>query len=101
MHTTSHVILKNNSGTYFIDKRLVLTGFLLQTSVKHGAMGQHRGETLVVIMNRNIRHMISPTGNKLLYTWQILTWLTVRLSWLTNNDKFNSLSLNVSFQLIE
>ena len=71
------VILKNNSGTYLVDKRLVLARLLAYTTIKNSFMGKHRCEAFVVKLERNIWHLLAPLCRKLTHTLQVLAWLTI------------------------
>ena len=101
LFAAAEVIFENNRSRDLVDKGLVLTGFLLQAAFEHRLMGQHRGETLIVILYRNIGYCLAPTVDKLLNARQVLAGLTIGLTGFTDDDALYLLLGQISLQPIK
>ena len=88
-------------GANFIDKRLILPFFLMQTAVNHSPMGQNRSKTLIIKLYRDIRKILTPTVHKLNNAAHILTRTTVSLLGLTDNDSLYLLLTNIVSQKLK
>ena len=64
-------------------------------------MGQHRGETLVEILDRHLRYGLTPAVDELLHTLQVLAGLTVGLTGFTNDDALYRLLGQIGLQPVE
>ena len=95
------VVLEDDGGRNFVDQRLVLTCFLAEAAVKHGLMGQHRGETLVVVVDGHLRVRLAPAVDELLNALQVLAGLSVGLAGLADDDALHLLTLQVLLKPLE
>ena len=89
------IVLKDDGGADLVDDGFVLPCFLMQATVYHGLMSQHRREALVIEFDRDAGLCLSPAVDELLHTLQILAGLSVHLSRLAYDDSFNGFSLYV------
>ena len=101
LFAAAEIVLKNDGGRYFVNQAFILTGFLFQAAVEHRLMGQHRGETLIVILNRNIWYCLTPTVDKLLNARQVLARLTIWLTGFTDDDALHLLLGQIGLQPIK
>ena len=97
----AHVILQDNGGTHLVDQRLVLPAFLFYARLEDGLMGQHRGEALVVIDYRYLRHCLFPAIHKLLYARQVLAGLAIGLHGLANDYALHLFACHIILQPLE
>ncbi len=64
-------------------------------------MSQDRGKTLVIVLDRYLRHVITPATDKLLHAGQILTGLPIGLPWFTDNNTLYGFTGHIITQIIE
>ena len=97
----AHVVLKDNRCTNLVNQSLILPSLLAQSAVNHGLMGQYGSETLIIIVNGNLRHRLTPTIDKLLYTSQVLTGLAIGLAGFTNDNTLNRFTSDILRQIVK
>lgn len=94
------IVTQDDGSTDLVDQLFVLARLFPQSSVNHRLMSQDRGETLVVVFDGNLRLMFAPTIDELLHSCHILTWLSVRLTWLTDDNPLNWFTTDVIQQKV-
>ena len=97
----SQIVFQDNRSGDLIHQSLVLTSLLLQATLQHRLMGQHRGKPLVEELDGHLGNSLSPTIDKLLHTRHVLTGLTVRLPGLTDDDSFHRLLGQIGLQPVK
>lgn len=96
-----HIVLKDDSGTDFINQCLVLSRLLLQPTVNHCLMGQYGSEALVVILYGNVGHGLTPSVHELLHTLQVLAGLPVGLLGFTYHNTLHLFLGHILLQIVK
>ena len=94
------IALKDDGGRNLVDKRLVLPRLLLQASVYHGTVGQHRREPFVDILDGQLRLSLSPSIDELLHPSQVLAGLPIGLDGFPDNDALDGFPRNIGHKIV-
>ena len=92
------IVLKDDCGTDFIDKSLVLPCLFADAAVYHGTVGKDGSEAFVVVFHWDGWHGFLPFCHKLAHALQVLTRLTVHLPWLAHDYPLHIFVRNVVLQ---
>lgn len=95
------VVVENDCGSNGIDYILVAAIHFFHPAVDHRAMGNRRGETLVIHLHGHTGNLPLQPRKKRVEVTGALAWLPVQLLWLPDDNQVNRLLCHILFQEID